>query len=176
MLSLRKVAKSRFIKWLQSINLPQNSAETVKGVNINNNIEPLSNNKEIISLTKEIKKYLFYYTLFSFFYQFPFFVSARLRMALYTTKSARIATRIIELAPEVERGMFDYSLESYDDAFTEYMRLRELRQEAIVTAQPEKQSASKQDYEEKKKENAKRRSEEKKKERAESPLPVSFIF
>ena len=82
----------------------------------------------------------------------------------------RIATRIIELAPEVERGMFDYSLESYDDAFTEYMRLRELRQEAIVTAQPEKQSASKQDYEEKKKENAKRRSEEKKKERAEARI------
>jgi len=79
----------------------------------------------------------------------------------------RIATRIIELAPEVERGMFDYSLESYDDAFTEYMRLRELRQEASATAAPPRKSASKQDYEEKKKENAKKRSEEKKKERAE---------
>ena len=82
----------------------------------------------------------------------------------------RIATRIIELAPEVARGMFDYSLESYDDAFTEYMRLRELRQEAIDTATPQKQSASKQDYEEKKKENARRRSEEKKKERAEAKI------
>ena len=83
----------------------------------------------------------------------------------------RIATRIIELAPEAERGLFDYSLESYDDAFTEYMRLRELRcAAAIQSAAPIKQSASKQDYEEKKKENAKRRSEEKKKERAEAKI------
>ena len=83
----------------------------------------------------------------------------------------RIATRIIELAPEAERGLFDYSLESYDDAFTEYMRLRELRcAAAIQAAAPMKQSASKQDYEEKKKENAKRRSEEKKKERAQARI------
>ena len=82
----------------------------------------------------------------------------------------RIATRIIELAPETERGMFDYSLESYDDAFTEYMRLRELRREAAAISAPVRQSASKQVYEEKKKENAKRRSEEKKRERAETKI------
>ena len=82
----------------------------------------------------------------------------------------RIATRIIELAPEVERGMFDYSLESYDDAFTEYMRLREMRRVAAEISAPVKQSASKQDYEEKKRENAKRRSEEKKRERAEAKI------
>ena len=82
----------------------------------------------------------------------------------------RIATRIIELAPEVERGMFDYSLESYDDAFTEYMRMRELRKEAEARVTVSAKSESKQDYEEKKRESARRRSEEKKRERAKAKI------
>ncbi len=79
----------------------------------------------------------------------------------------RIATRIIELDPARERGMLDYSLEDYDDAFTEYMRLRRIRDEDMAAIKPERAPTdSKQDYEQKKRENARRRSEEKKIERA----------
>ena len=79
----------------------------------------------------------------------------------------RIATRIIELDPARSNGMLDYSLEDYDDAFTEYMRLRKLRSEDLAAAVVEKApSDAKTDYEQKKRENAKRRSEEKKIERA----------
>ena len=79
----------------------------------------------------------------------------------------RIATRIIELDPVRERGMIDYSLEDYDDAFTEYMRLRKLRAEDMAAVNTEKATTdAKADYEQKKRENAKRRSEEKRLERA----------
>ncbi len=75
----------------------------------------------------------------------------------------RIATRIIELAPAAERGMFDYSLEDYDDAYTEYMRLRELKKQSVTAAEPIKApSEAKLSYEERKKETARKRSEEKK--------------
>ncbi len=79
----------------------------------------------------------------------------------------KIATRIIELAPSTERGLYDYALEDYDNAFDEYMRLRELKrvsdsQKVTLTAPTD----SKAEYEEKKRENAKRRSEEKRRERA----------
>lgn len=79
----------------------------------------------------------------------------------------RIATRIIELAPSSERGLYDYSLEDYDDAYTEYMRLRELKrtsESAVVQASAP--TEAKLSYEERKRENAERRSLEKKKERA----------
>lgn len=84
----------------------------------------------------------------------------------------RIATRIIELAPTHDRGLFDYSLEDYDEAYTEYMRLRELKKQSVLeaeikTAQP---TDSKLSYEERKRENALRRAEEKKRERAESKI------
>jgi len=79
----------------------------------------------------------------------------------------RIATRIIELDPARENGMLDYQLEEYDDAFTEYMRLRRLRDADMAEAAPVKVATdAKQDYEQKKRENAKRRSEEKRIERA----------
>ena len=48
----------------------------------------------------------------------------------------KIATRIIELAPECERGIYDYALESYDEAFSEYMRIRERRVESLKEAKP----------------------------------------
>ncbi|MBR3806364.1 MAG: ATP-binding cassette domain-containing protein [Clostridia bacterium] len=84
----------------------------------------------------------------------------------------RIATRIIELAPTHERGMFDYSLEDYDEAYTEYMRLRELKKQSA--AEKEAKSAqptdSKLSYEERKRENAERRAKEKKRERAEAKI------
>lgn len=74
----------------------------------------------------------------------------------------RIATRIIELAPERENGMIDYPLESYDDAFTEYMRIRETRNMMLQsTKKAVTVTDSKADYEEKKREKAKARSEEK---------------
>ena len=82
----------------------------------------------------------------------------------------RIATRIIELAPERENGMIDYPLESYDDAFTEYMRIRESRNLMISEAKRPVVSDAKAEYEEKKREKAKARSEEKRKERAEARI------
>ena len=79
----------------------------------------------------------------------------------------KIATRIIELDPYCERGLVDYSLESYDEAFTEYMRQREARRATVDTApRKEEKSDSKLSYEEKKRENSKRRGEEKRRERA----------
>ncbi len=83
----------------------------------------------------------------------------------------RIATRIIELAPTSERGMFDYSLEDYDDAYTEYMRLRELKRQSVIASTPtQAPSEAKLSYEERKKEASKRRSEEKKLERAKAKI------
>ena len=83
----------------------------------------------------------------------------------------RIATRIIELAPNTERGMLDYSLESYDDAYTAYMNLREAKRISDEAVKPrELTTSSKQEYEEKKRESAKRRGEEKKRERAEAKI------
>ncbi len=79
----------------------------------------------------------------------------------------RIATRIIELAPTAERGMFDYPLEDYDDAYTEYMRLRELKRlSSEQKAEELPPSEAKLSYEERKREASKKRSEEKRIERA----------
>ena len=83
----------------------------------------------------------------------------------------RIATRIIELAPERDNGMIDYPLESYDDAFTEYMRIRESRNLMLQnTKKVTEITDSKAEYEEKKREKAKARSEEKRRERAEKRI------
>jgi ATP-binding cassette subfamily F protein 3 len=83
----------------------------------------------------------------------------------------RIATRIIELAPERDNGMIDYPLESYDDAFTEYMRIRESRSLMLQSTKKASEiTDSKAEYEEKKREKAKARSEEKRRERAEKRI------
>ncbi|MBO7196987.1 MAG: ABC-F family ATP-binding cassette domain-containing protein [Clostridia bacterium] len=83
----------------------------------------------------------------------------------------KIATRIIELAPERDNGMIDYPLESYDDAFTEYMRIRESRNLMLQGAKKTVEvSDARADYEEKKREKARARSEEKKRERAEAKI------
>ena len=82
----------------------------------------------------------------------------------------RIATRIIELAPERDNGMIDYPLESYDDAFTEYMRIRESRNLMLAAKKQVAVSDSKADYEEKKREKARQRSEEKRREKAEKRI------
>ena len=84
----------------------------------------------------------------------------------------RVATRIIELDPMSDKGMRDYELESYDDAFSEYMRMRQIIKEGLTTATvTTKASDSKADYEERKRENAKRRGEEKKLKQAQEKIP-----
>ena len=84
----------------------------------------------------------------------------------------RIATRIIELDPTSDRGMRDYALEDYDDAFTEYMRLRRVIKEANTPQKSEvKVSDAKADYEERKREQARKRSEERKREQAMAKIP-----
>ena len=83
----------------------------------------------------------------------------------------RVATRIIELAPEREIGMIDYPLESYDDAFTEYMRIRETRNLMRDAAKKTNvQTDAKADFEAQKREKAKARSEQKQRERAEKKI------
>ena len=83
----------------------------------------------------------------------------------------RIATRIIELDPTSERGMVDYNLEDYDDAFTEYMRMRvALRERAAAERAVRERTDSKQEYEEKKREQARLRSERRQRERAEAKI------
>ena len=80
----------------------------------------------------------------------------------------KIATRIIELAPERDRGMIDYPLEEYDDAFSEYMRLRELRMTSEAASAPAAQPTdARTEFEQKKQEKARAKSEIKKRERAE---------
>ena len=81
----------------------------------------------------------------------------------------KIASRIIELDPRLDRGMRDYPLEDGDDAFGEYMRQRELGEATFVEANQEK-TDSKLEYEEKKKENARRRSEERRRQNAEKKI------
>ena len=76
----------------------------------------------------------------------------------------KVATRIIELDPTRERGMLDYELEEYDDAFSEYMRLRTMRREAVAEVKPV--ATGRAEYEEKKREAARVRGEAKKIERA----------
>lgn len=83
----------------------------------------------------------------------------------------RIATRIIELDPERDGGMVDCVLEDYDDAFAEYLRMRELRMHSSLSTRPvSKNTDSKQDYEEKKRKNAEHRALEKKIERAKAKI------
>lgn len=78
----------------------------------------------------------------------------------------RIATRIIELDKDNERGLVDYQLEEYDDAYTEYMRIRLAAREREAARAAEQQSdmaksSSKQLFEARKKEAAAARAEEK---------------
>lgn len=84
----------------------------------------------------------------------------------------RIATRIIELDADSERGLTDYSLEDYDDAYTEYMRIREASAASHRASAPTEKAptAAKQDYEQRKKNAAAKRAEEKRIERAKTEI------
>jgi ATP-binding cassette subfamily F protein 3 len=84
----------------------------------------------------------------------------------------KVATRIIELDPTSDKGMRDYELESYDDAFNEYMRMRQIIKERnSVIISEAKTSDSKADYEERKRENAKKRGEERRIKQAQEKIP-----
>lgn len=78
---------------------------------------------------------------------------------------SRLATRIIELGAAAAGGLFDYPLESYDDAYEAYMNLRRART-ANTPAPQNAPSDEKRRFEEQKRENAERRNAEKRKERA----------
>ena len=81
----------------------------------------------------------------------------------------RIATRIIDI--ESADRLFDYRLEDYDDAYSEYIRQRELRKSKAEEAKPsDKISDSKEDYERRKKENAEKRANERKIEKAKAEV------
>ena len=66
--------------------------------------------------------------------------------------------------------MIDYPLESYDEAFSEYMRIRESRNLLMSEAKRTVVTDAKAEYEEKKREKAKARSEEKRREKAEAKI------
>ena len=79
----------------------------------------------------------------------------------------RIATRIVELDRRRPGGALDYQLEDYDNAFEEYLRMREIaKKDLAADLEKPKDTASKDDYEKKKRENAERRSHERKIQRA----------
>ena len=81
----------------------------------------------------------------------------------------RIATRIIDI--ESADRLFDYRLEDYDDAYTEYIKQREIRRAVKIETRPvEKVSDSKEDYERRKKENAEKRALERKIENAKAEV------
>ncbi len=77
-----------------------------------------------------------------------------------------IATRIIELDPTKERGMIDCNLEDYDDAFAEYLRMRQSVEKSASAPVKKNESEAKLLYETKKRENSERRSMERKIEKA----------
>ena len=78
----------------------------------------------------------------------------------------KLATRIIELDPARENGALDYSLEEYDDAFAEYLRLREIVKADTAPMAKAASTSSKEAFEQKKRENAEKRALERKIERA----------
>ena len=82
-----------------------------------------------------------------------------------------VATRIIELAPDTERGMLDCVLEDYDDAYAEYLALREKVRATKPEAEDKKNADGREAYEQKKRESRERRGEERKIERAKARIP-----
>jgi ATP-binding cassette subfamily F protein 3 len=80
----------------------------------------------------------------------------------------RIATRIIELDKTAQSGCHSYPLDENEEAYNEYMRLRQIRREGSVSAPvaQSEESSQKQQYEQRKKEAADKRNAQKRKERA----------
>ena len=86
----------------------------------------------------------------------------------------RIATRIVELDKCAKNGMMDVTLEDGDDAFTEYLALRErVRAELPPHADIEqKPRSSKEEYERKKREDAEKKKNERAVKKAEERISV----
>ena len=84
----------------------------------------------------------------------------------------RIATRIIELDKNFERGLIDYSLEEYDEPYAEYLRIREgVREREVAAASVTvRESSSKQERELRKRQDAERRAAEKRRLAAEAKI------
>jgi len=82
----------------------------------------------------------------------------------------KIATRIIELDSTRERGMIDYQLEDYDDAFDAYLALRERVRASAASDDARDNKSGKADYEKKKQESRERRQEERRIERAKTKI------
>ena len=82
-----------------------------------------------------------------------------------------VATRIIELAPDTERGMLDCVLEDYDDAYAEYLALRERVRASVPVVEDKKSADGREAYEQKKRESRERRGEERRIERAKARIP-----
>ena len=82
-----------------------------------------------------------------------------------------LATRILELSPESERGMLDIVLEDYDDAYAEYLRLRERVEAASAPKEEKPRQDAREIYEQKKREDAKARQEARRIERAKARIP-----
>ena len=82
-----------------------------------------------------------------------------------------VATRIIELAPDTERGMLDCVLEDYDDAYAEYLALREKVRATKPEVEEKKSAEGREAYEQKTRESRERRGEERKIERAKARIP-----
>ena len=84
----------------------------------------------------------------------------------------RIATRIIELDKNCERGLIDYGLEEYDEPYAEYLRIREgvREREAAAASTTVRESSSKQEREMKKRQEAERRAAEKRRLAAEAKI------
>ena len=75
----------------------------------------------------------------------------------------RIATRIIELDMAKSGGMTDYPIDEGDDAYNEYMRIRQATMEnSEAREQKREETAAKQDYMQRKRENAEKRTAERK--------------
>lgn len=77
-----------------------------------------------------------------------------------------IATRIIELAPERCGGMLDCVLEDYDDAYNEYLRLREIKRGGEAPPPEKKSAEGREEYEARRQRERERRGEERRIERA----------
>ena len=82
----------------------------------------------------------------------------------------RVATRILELAPD---GARDYPLGESENPYATYLTLRAIRKGEGVAekAPPEEKEARREDYEQRKREAAKRRSDEKRLEAAKRRVP-----
>ena len=84
----------------------------------------------------------------------------------------RIATRIVELDAGRTGGIYDYPIEDYDDAFGEYMRLRQLSREK-ASAQQVKETAStssRAEFEARKRDIARQRGEQRRIEQAKARI------